>query len=345
MEGFKATESSYVLAIKACCTPPPPAQPKQVTTTRSISLPSRSTRTTIPTPSAPAATTVTSSGDTSPPKAYNSVETQQARKDQPPDSDTVETLPQTLQSTGAPGDKAPADAADFEWVVIPGGRAFPPADDEDDDGDRQMSSTTSSPTSGRISSSTRTDDLLGKNSPEPVIPTPPVVSSSFTPSPETLPGTTTEIGSTARGKSGEEPNTKEVAVESRDESDRGDTETINGSIPDAHGVDWERALAILSDMEAAQLVPPTEAFEAVLAACATAGRAGEALEIAQIMCGIGYTPDARLMARLTREHSSELEMEAREIRRAADGPPQDWGVEGSEGTTIMSLSGDGALGR
>lgn len=56
----------------------------------------------------------------------------------------------------------------------------------------------------------------------------------------------------------------------------------SGGAGGAEGVEWERACALLSDMEVAQLKPPVEAFEAVLGACIVAGKVGEALEVAQV---------------------------------------------------------------
>lgn len=94
-------------------------------------------------------------------------------------------------------------------------------------------------------------------------------------------------------------------------------------------VDWERAWALLLDMEAAEHLPspPAEAFNTVLGACVAAGRVGEALEITQAMAGAGHTPDSSLVSRLTGNHFDVLEREAREAEEAAAAPTEDWGAE------------------
>ncbi|CAM9569916.1 unnamed protein product [Ectocarpus sp. 4 AP-2014] len=93
------------------------------------------------------------------------------------------------------------------------------------------------------------------------------------------------------------------------------------------GADWERARAILDDMMAADHLPPPpeEAFRAVLGACDSAGRVGEALEIAQVMVGAGFRPSIALMARLMASHADELDRERREMEEAAAEPAEEWG--------------------
>lgn len=56
---------------------------------------------------------------------------------------------------------------------------------------------------------------------------------------------------------------------------------------DATGVEWERAWALLSEMQGAGLKPPAEAFAVVLGACVNCGKIGEALEIAQVRKAFG----------------------------------------------------------
>ncbi|CAM9758092.1 unnamed protein product [Ectocarpus sp. 6 AP-2014] len=93
------------------------------------------------------------------------------------------------------------------------------------------------------------------------------------------------------------------------------------------GADWERARAILDDMTAADHLPPPpeEAFRAVLGACDSAGRVGEALEIAQVMVGAGFSPSIALMSRLIASHADELDRERREMEEAAAEPAEEWG--------------------
>ncbi|CAN0472740.1 unnamed protein product [Ectocarpus sp. 8 AP-2014] len=91
--------------------------------------------------------------------------------------------------------------------------------------------------------------------------------------------------------------------------------------------DWERARAILDDMTAADHLPPPpeETFRAVLGACDSAGRVGEALEIAQMMVGAGFSPSIALMTRLMASHADDLDRERREMEEAAAEPAEQWG--------------------
>ncbi len=98
---------------------------------------------------------------------------------------------------------------------------------------------------------------------------------------------------------------------------------------DGERIEWQRAMAILDDMEAADHLPPppAEAFQAVLDACVAAGRVGEALEVASAMVGTGHSPSKRLISRLMESHADVLEREKAEMEEAAAEPAEAWGTD------------------
>lgn len=97
---------------------------------------------------------------------------------------------------------------------------------------------------------------------------------------------------------------------------------------EAGRIEWQRAMSILDDMEAADHLPPppAEAFQAVLDACDAAGRVGEALEVASAMVGTGHSPSKRLISRLMESHADVLERERKEREEAAAEPAEAWGT-------------------
>eukprot|EP00752_Nemacystus_decipiens_P002534 g2377.t1 len=93
------------------------------------------------------------------------------------------------------------------------------------------------------------------------------------------------------------------------------------------GIEWQRARAILDEMVAADHLPPppAAAFRAVLGACDSAGRVGEALEVASAMVEAGHNPSQRLVARLMASHADVLDRGRREMEEAAAAPAENWG--------------------
>lgn len=63
-------------------------------------------------------------------------------------------------------------------------------------------------------------------------------------------------------------------------------DSVEATAGRGEGVEWERACALLSDMEVAGIRPPVDAYQSVMRACVGAGRVGEALEVAQVCLAV-----------------------------------------------------------
>lgn len=370
LEGFPASEASYMRAIEASCNPllppeeVPPTGAKKSRPRFSLSSsddlrstniqalspdPPSAPSSAVTSPSARATVQLWKAGGsltaTTEREAGNGVQQREERgKISDSSQKSQASVPAAESQEKVASDEKEAVAS---WIPVPGGREFPPEHFGGWSGDGEnipVPTVVPSQGLGELSAdesdsgSSREETRSASVSPsessgfstEPSLTHVPTTEDALSMKPEEM----AEDGEGVKGlKAGESDEDAKENINTAASSTSGNRATgPNGhdrsspdeGLGDENDVDWHSALSVLSDMQAAGLDPPAEAFEAVLGACGKAGRAAEGLEVAYLMNIAGMRPSAAIVAQLTLDHAEELEREQREIEKEMRRPPEDW---------------------